>query len=78
MLTKGREKNMSQKFVFVRVYKMKERCSYADKYKAIRKPTCGCKVCNKKWQDALASHPTPVWTTRRDVKVRGAGNLGDF
>lgn len=28
---------------------VKYKCSYADKYKAIRKPTCGCKVCEDKW-----------------------------
>lgn len=27
----------------------REKCSYADKYKAIRKPTCGCKSCEQKW-----------------------------
>lgn len=29
----------------------KEKCSYADKYKAIRKPTCGCRACNEKWNE---------------------------
>lgn len=24
-------------------------CSYASKYKGIRKPTCGCKSCNDLW-----------------------------
>jgi hypothetical protein len=27
----------------------RERCSYADKYKAIREPQCGCKACERKW-----------------------------
>lgn len=26
-------------------------CSYAKKYKAIRKPTCGCDYCNSKWDE---------------------------
>lgn len=25
------------------------KCRYADKYKATRAPTCGCKVCLSKW-----------------------------
>lgn len=29
----------------------RDKCSYADKYKAIRPPRCGCKVCEKKWND---------------------------
>jgi hypothetical protein len=29
----------------------REKCGYADKYKATRKPTCGCKVCETKWND---------------------------
>ena len=28
------------------------KCSYADKYKAIKKPTCGCEVCMLKWEIA--------------------------
>jgi hypothetical protein len=28
---------------------MMDKCSYADKYKAERKPTCGCFVCETKW-----------------------------
>ena len=28
---------------------MKDKCSYADKYKAMKPPTCGCKLCNEKW-----------------------------
>lgn len=27
----------------------KTKCAYADKYKSVRKPTCGCKACNEKW-----------------------------
>lgn len=27
----------------------KEKCSYANKYKAIRPPTCGCQHCWVKW-----------------------------
>ena len=27
-----------------------ERCSYADKYKATRPPTCGCFVCETKYR----------------------------
>jgi len=30
---------------------MKSKCSYADKYMAIRKPICGCKECNIKWMN---------------------------
>lgn len=26
------------------------KCSYADKYQAIRPPTCGCDVCAIKWR----------------------------
>lgn len=29
---------------------MKVKCSYADKYKAIIKPTCGCIVCEARWK----------------------------
>ena len=29
---------------------MKTKCDYADKYKGIRKPTCGCEVCELKWE----------------------------
>lgn len=32
---------------------MKKSCSYANKYKAIRAPKCGCKTCKKKWNDSL-------------------------
>lgn len=32
----------------------KEKCGYADKYKAVRKPTCGCRVCNDKWDNKKA------------------------
>jgi len=28
---------------------MKTKCGYADKYKAIRAPKCGCKACQDKW-----------------------------
>lgn len=28
------------------------KCSYADRYQAKRKPTCGCTVCNVKWEAA--------------------------
>lgn len=27
----------------------KKKCSYADKYKATRAPTCGCDTCKAKW-----------------------------
>lgn len=30
----------------------RKRCKYATKYKAKRAPTCGCQVCNDKWDDA--------------------------
>lgn len=29
----------------------REKCSYANRYKAARKPTCGCRVCITKWND---------------------------
>jgi hypothetical protein len=29
----------------------REKCSYADKYKAMRAPTCGCITCEKKWAE---------------------------
>ena len=28
----------------------RETCSYADQYKALRRPTCGCRTCWSKWQ----------------------------
>jgi len=28
----------------------KVKCGDADKYKAISKPTCGCEICELKWQ----------------------------
>ena len=30
---------------------MKKKCRYADNYKAIRPPRCGCETCEKKWRD---------------------------
>ena len=30
---------------------MKKKCRYADKYKAIRPPKCGCEACKKKWEE---------------------------
>lgn len=27
----------------------RQKCGYADKYKAISKPTCGCQACWNKW-----------------------------
>lgn len=27
----------------------REKCGYADQYKALAKPTCGCRVCGEKW-----------------------------
>lgn len=32
---------------------MKEKCSYADEYKAKYPPKCGCKACKLKWKQAL-------------------------
>lgn len=29
----------------------KEKCSYADRYNAIRPPTCGCRFCYNKFLD---------------------------
>lgn len=29
-----------------------ERCKNAERYKAKRAPTCGCKTCNDKWKQA--------------------------
>lgn len=31
----------------------RESCTYANKYKALRKPKCGCFKCNKKWQEKI-------------------------
>lgn len=31
--------------------KQREKCRYADKYKAIYAPRCGCKVCEEKWKN---------------------------
>ena len=28
------------------------KCSYADRYKAVRPPKCGCFVCETKWEIA--------------------------
>jgi hypothetical protein len=39
---------------------MKEKCSYADKYKAIRKPTCGCNTCNIKWNLKISNNGTTI------------------
>ena len=30
----------------------RDRCTYASKYKAKRRPTCGCQVCATKWAEA--------------------------
>lgn len=30
--------------------KNRKKCSYADKYQAKRKPTCGCQTCEEKWK----------------------------
>lgn len=30
----------------------REKCSYADRYKAKRAPTCGCRACGEKWMAA--------------------------
>lgn len=32
---------------------MKDKCSYADRYQAKRKPACGCKACEDKWNKKL-------------------------
>ena len=29
---------------------MKQKCGYADKYKATKEPTCGCRYCIIKWE----------------------------
>lgn len=29
----------------------RERCANADKYQAVRSPTCGCLACMRKWRD---------------------------
>jgi len=34
---------------------MKKKCSYASKYKATRKPVCGCEACWKKWRESQNS-----------------------
>ncbi len=34
-----------------------KKCRYADKYKALRRPTCGCDTCENKWMMSV---------TRRD------------
>jgi hypothetical protein len=31
-----------------RIFK-KEKCGYANRYKAERPPTCGCRACEAKW-----------------------------
>lgn len=30
---------------------MKKKCSYANHYKAIKAPKCGCNICNIKWKE---------------------------
>ena len=30
---------------------MKKKCKSADKYRALRAPTCGCQTCKNKWND---------------------------
>jgi len=29
----------------------KQKCGYADKYKATKAPTCGCITCEKMWSE---------------------------
>jgi hypothetical protein len=49
---------------------MKDKCSYADKYKAIYPPRCGCKTCKDKWDnrpikgkyDNAKPHDVRGWT----------------
>lgn len=36
------------------------KCSYADKYKAQRKPTCGCDVCRIKWESKWTKREKPA------------------
>ena len=33
---------------------MKQKCSYADKYKGKRKPTCGCLKCDIIWTNNIS------------------------
>lgn len=35
----------------------REKCTYADRYKAKRAPTCGCVTCERKWAAARALTP---------------------
>lgn len=35
----------------------RKRCPYAEKYKGIRKPSCGCEACAKKWIQTQNQHP---------------------
>jgi hypothetical protein len=39
---------------------MKKRCRYAVKYKATRKPTCGCEYCNEMWKRKNTGTPVPA------------------
>jgi len=46
----------------------KDKCSYAVKYKAMREPKCGCKLCERKWEikEALEVLGVPVSFTDMD------------
>ena len=37
------------------------KCRYADKYKAIRAPTCGCDLCELKWTIAEHQRSYDAW-----------------
>jgi hypothetical protein len=34
---------------------MKTKCSYAEKYKAIHQPKCGCNFCANMWAKTIAA-----------------------
>jgi hypothetical protein len=40
---------------------MREKCTYADRYKAKYAPRCGCKACETKWAERHTCRLKPGW-----------------
>ena len=57
---------------------MKDKCTYWKKYKAVRKPVCGCQYCLNLWNQkagAVAHEYSPENMERWDGKRSGGGAL---
>lgn len=39
------------------------KCSYADEYKATRRPICGCDYCAEKWEAKIRAERDHLWAT---------------